>query len=122
MAVRHCIQRFVDKLNRFFRKYQQRQNKDTIASYEDKPEIQEVSKIYTDTWDKIIFKEILKKYTANGKEILLMNPDFEGIEFIEPIKDNEGKYTEHFHLEEVEKNIITVYEKIKSSALSFDKN
>lgn len=87
---------------------------------EDKPEIQEVTDTYTDTWDKIVQKEILKRYTASGKEIFVMNPEFEGIGFVEPIKGDEEKYNENFHLEDVEKDIVTVYENIKTQVLGFD--
>jgi len=89
---------------------------------ETKSELQEVFETYTDTWDKIVQLEILKEYTANGKTIFTMNPDFEDIGFIEPPKEEETeeKYTENFHLEDVEKHITTIYGKIKSQMLGLD--
>jgi predicted transport protein len=90
---------------------------------ENKPELQEVFETYTDTWDKIVQVEILKEYTANGKTIFTMNPDFEDIGFIEPPTEEEGtqeKYTENFHLEDVEKGVAAVYGKIKTQMLKLD--
>ena len=88
---------------------------------EDKPEIQEVSNTYTDTWDKIVKVEILKQYKANGETIFAMNPDFEDIGFTEPpVQEAEERYTEAFHLEDVEKGIVSVYESIKNEMLRID--
>ena len=89
---------------------------------ENKPELQEVFETYTDTWDKIVQLEILKEYTANGKTIFTMNPDFEDIGFIESPEEDETekKYTENFHLEDVEKDIVAVYERIKGQVLELD--
>jgi len=90
---------------------------------DNKKELQEVFETYTDTWDKIVQLEILKEYTAEGKTIFTMNPDFEDIGFIEPPEEEEEieeKYTENFHLEDVEKNIVTVYGKIKAQMLGLD--
>jgi hypothetical protein len=50
-----------------------------------KPELQEVFETYTDTWYKMVNLEILKEYIANGKKIFTINPDFEDIEFAEPM-------------------------------------
>lgn len=125
------------ELNEEFKKYLGKKEiykalKDTIENSqnillvldENKQELQEVSETYTDTWDKIVQVEILKEYTANGKEIFTMNPDFEDIGFVEPPKEEEieEKYTENFHLEDVEKDIIAVYEKIKNQILKLDSN
>ena len=48
-----------------------------------KPELQEVFETYTDTWDKMVKFEILKRYTANNKMIFMLNPDFQNIGFVE---------------------------------------
>jgi hypothetical protein len=52
---------------------------------ENKPELQDLFETYTDTWYKMVSVEILKEYTANGKKIFTINPDFEDIEFAEPM-------------------------------------
>jgi predicted transport protein len=89
---------------------------------DNKRELQEVFETYTDTWDKIVQLEILKEYTAEGKTIFTMNPDFEDIGFIEPPEEEEAeeKYTENFHLEDVEKNIVAVYGRIKAQMQGLD--
>lgn len=46
---------------------------------------------YTDTWDKIVKIEILKQYSANEKTIFTLNPDFEDIELVEPLAQEEIK-------------------------------
>jgi predicted transport protein len=89
-----------------------------------KPELQEVFETYTDTWDKMVKFEILKRYTANNKMIFMLNPDFQNIGFVEsPTQKESGKiYTEYFHTEDVEKNIVAIYEKIKDAILALDPN
>ncbi len=89
---------------------------------ENKPELQEVFETYTDTWDKIVKVEILKQYTANKKSIFTLNPDFENIDFIEPVSSEEveEKYSENFHTEDAEENISSTYEKIKNAVLKMD--
>ena len=93
---------------------------------ENKPELQEVSETYTDTWGKMVKVEILKRYTSNGKVIFIMNPSFEEMELVEPtIEEEAGKeypeeYTESYHLEDVEKNVKAIYEKIKNTMIKLD--
>jgi len=89
---------------------------------ENKPELQEVFETYTDTWDKIVKVEVLKQYTTNKKIIFTLNPDFENIDFIEPVEDEEreGKYSESFHTEGVEQTVISIYEKIKDTNLKIN--
>ena len=87
-----------------------------------KLELQEVLETYTDTWDKMVRVEVLKQYTANNKEIFTLNPDFEDIGFIEPIASEEvaEKYSEKYHLDGVEQNISSLYEKIKTAMIQLD--
>lgn len=94
---------------------------------DNKPEMQEVFETYTDTWDKIVKVEILKQYTANHEIIFTMNPDFEEIGLVEPLtteeqteEGTERTYTESYHLQDVSKNIATVYEKVKTAMLRLD--
>jgi len=91
---------------------------------ENKPELQEVFETYTDTWDKMVKVEILKQYESNGEAIFTLTPDFQEIPFIElpTEEEREGIYTESYHLEGVEKKIISVYEKIKNGILNLDSN
>lgn len=93
---------------------------------DNKPEMQEVFETYTDTWDKMVKVEILKRYTADEKTIFTMNPDFEEIGLVElPTEEGEvqeAKYTENYHLEDVDRNIVSIYEKIKTAMLRLDSN
>ncbi|MBI2542008.1 hypothetical protein HYV80_04830 [Candidatus Woesearchaeota archaeon] len=93
-----------------------------IVIDENKPEFEEVMETYTDTWDKIVKVEILKQYSANNKSIFTLNPDFEDIGLIEPSyqEETEDKYTESFHTENVEQNVISIYDKIKESIIKID--
>jgi predicted transport protein len=92
---------------------------------DNKPEMQEVIETYTDTWDKMVKVEILKQYTADEKTIFTMNPDFEMGLVEPPIEEGETaqeKYTENYHLEDVDSNIVSIYEKIKNALLRLDSN
>lgn len=93
-----------------------------IVIDENKPEFQEVMTTYTDSWDKMVKIEILKQYTADNKTIFTLNPDFEDISFIEPSyqEETEDRYTESFHLDGVEQNIKSIFEKIKENILNID--
>jgi sugar-specific transcriptional regulator TrmB len=92
---------------------------------DNKPELQEIFETYTDTWDRMVKVEILKQYTANGKTIFTMNPDFEDIGFVEPPTqetEDQERYTESFHLEDVEKNTASAYGSIKNAMIKLDPN
>ena len=88
--------------------------------------MKEVFETYTDTWDKIVKVEVLKRYTNNEKTIFTMHPDFEDIELIEtPTKtegEDEERYTEIYHLKDIGSNIISIYNKIKQAMLTIDSN
>lgn len=92
---------------------------------ENKPEMQEVFDTYTDTWDKMVKVEILKQYTTEERAIFTMNPDFEEIGIIEPPIVEEGtggeeRYSENYHLEDISKNVVAIYERIKAEMLRID--
>jgi len=90
---------------------------------ENKSELQEILKTSTD-WDKMVKVEILKQYTANKKSIFTLNPNFEDIDFIEPVSSEEAeeRYSEKYHTGNVEQKISSTYEKIKSAILKMDAN
>jgi predicted transport protein len=135
----HSFIRANDQLEQEFKKYLGKREiykalKDVIENSQnimivlddDKPEMQEVFDTYTDTWDKIVKVEILKQYTTKTETIFTLNPDFEDIALIEePTKQTERegqieKYTEAFHLDGVNLNIVKIYEAIKISATKID--
>lgn len=91
----------------------------------EKQELQEVFDTYTDTWDKLVKVEILKKYEGKGNIIFSLSPDFENIDLIEPVSSEEEqdeKYTEEYHLDGVEEKIKIIYEKIKNFIIKIDSN
>jgi predicted transport protein len=90
----------------------------------EKEEIYELMKTYTDTWDKMVTVEILKQYTCENEIIFTLDPDFEEIEFIKPIlqNDSENTYSENFHIEGIDQKIVNLYEQIKESVLMFNPN
>ncbi len=90
---------------------------------ENKPEFEETSDTITE-WARLVKTEILKQYTANGKVIFALNPDFENIDIVEPLahEESEEKYTENFHIEGINENTQSLYRKIKEEILKIDSN
>ena len=84
---------------------------------ENKPEFQETADTITQ-WDQFVKVEILKKYTANDKNIFVLNPDFGEISF--EAEESGTIYDEHYHLDGVNPPIISAYNKIKDSILKID--
>jgi hypothetical protein len=68
-----------------------------------KPELEDVTETYTDTWGKIVQVEILKQYKANDKTIFTLNPDFENIGFNEPAKEEDEQADDEERLSNLEK-------------------
>jgi len=125
------------KLEEEFKEYLEKKEiykwiKDTIENSqnillvidENKPEFQEIFETYTDTWGKLVKVGILKVFTANKKIIFSLNPDFETIGLAEAVSISEEAqtYTEQYHLEDVDKNMISIYEKIKEYINKLDAN
>ena len=96
-----------------------------IVLDDEKPEMQEVFDTYTETWDKMVKVEILKQYSANDQTIFTINPDFEEIDIVDRATEQESdsagdKYTENYHLENTEQEIVSAYYSVKNGVLSFD--
>jgi len=97
---------------------------------EEKPEFDEIMNTYTDTWDKFVIIEILKKYSLNGNDIFVLNPDFpekELAEIGEEVEDEKGKeeitkYTESYHLEGTSPLVQDIYLKIKGFMWSLNES
>ena len=84
---------------------------------ENKPELEDVSETYTDTWGKIVQVEILKQYKAKDKTIFTMNPDFEDIGFTEPPKEDNEDDNERVNKLTAEKQFFNlVLDELKSKA------
>jgi predicted transport protein len=77
----------------------------------DMPELPEIVKTYTDTWGKIVKLTLLKEYCNNTESIISLTPEFENLESVDIIsdEDNTNPYTENYHLEGVSPEIKEVY-------------
>ncbi|HAV92496.1 TPA: hypothetical protein DCW38_04870 [candidate division WOR-3 bacterium] len=92
----------------------------------DKKELPEIQKTYSDTWDKLV--KILKvNYYMNGQDkIFSIMPDFENIDytFIQEGKDEEdydAKYTEKYHLDGVNDEIEKSFKLLKERLIRENK-
>src|SRR3989344_4326552 len=92
----------------------------------EKPELEEILKTYTDTWDKFVIVEIFTKYGLEDNKVLLLEPDFLQKELLHEIEDEEKEkiinYTESYHLEGSDKLIIHIYTTIKNYLLKIDQD
>lgn len=92
----------------------------------EKKELPEITETYTDTWGKMVKVAILKEYIGNDSQvspIFTLSPDFENIENIDIVTDNNDErilktaYTEQFHLEDINENTLSIYTKLKEQLL-----
>lgn len=88
----------------------------------DKKELPEITKTYTDTWGKIVKVSLLKEHIHNSESIISLTPEFENIEtvdFTEEPEETTTPYTEDYHLEDISIEIKEVYKKLQKAL--FDK-
>ena len=84
----------------------------------DKKEMPEITKTYTDTWGKIVKVTLLKEYVNNGESIISLTPEFENIDtvdFTEEAEETSTPYTEDYHLEDVSPETKDIYSTLKNS-------
>jgi predicted transport protein len=84
----------------------------------DKKELPEITKTYTDTWGKIVKVTLLKEYTNNGESIISLTPEFENIDtvdFTEEAEETSTPYTEDYHLEGVSRETKNIYSILKNA-------
>ena len=84
----------------------------------DKKELPEITKTYTDTWGKIVKVSFLKEYIHNGESIISLTPEFENIDavdFTEKPDDTSNPYSEEYHLENVNEDVKEVYFHIRKA-------
>ncbi|MBU2576769.1 MAG: hypothetical protein KKF50_03535 [Nanoarchaeota archaeon] len=92
----------------------------------EKPEIEEAQRVYTDTWDKLVIPEILSVYKKENKEVFILEPDFSEKELIieseETQKEPEMRinYTENYHFNEINPSIVSLYQEIKEFVLNLN--
>lgn len=87
-----------------------------------KPELGEVVETYTDTWDKYVRIEVLKKYAIEDDYLLTLTPDFVETSILELEEKSEvlDKYTVEFHTEYKDENIKELYDYIVSQMMRLD--
>lgn len=86
----------------------------------DKKELPEIIKTYTDTWGKIVKVSLLKEYVHNGESIISLTPEFENIEAVDFTEESEEvstPYTEDYHLEDVSLETKEIYYVIKNALI-----
>jgi predicted transport protein len=92
----------------------------------EKRELPEITETYADTWGKMVKVAILKEYIANGNNrnsIFSLSPDFENIENIDIVTENQGEqkekstYSEQFHLEDIIADTLAIYNELKEKLL-----
>jgi len=92
----------------------------------EKKELPEITETYTDTWGKLVKVAILKEYVSKNKQgnsIYTLSPDFENIENIDIVSENEttenakAVYTEQFHLDGISEETFEIYTTIKTRLL-----
>jgi hypothetical protein len=90
-------------------------------------ELQEITDTYTDTWGKLVKFIEIAKYTSSDDYIYTITPDFDTIQYFEPLANPEKNsieegiiYTEDFHLEGVTESTRSLYYRIKKITLRID--
>ena len=86
----------------------------------DKKELPEIIKTYTDTWGKIVKVSFLKEYIHNSESIISLTPEFENIDAVDFTEEPEEKanpYTENYHLEGVSDEIKEVYIQLRKKLI-----
>ncbi len=92
----------------------------------EKKELPEITETYTDTWGKMVKVAILKEYKTNGSNensIFSLSPDFENIENIDIVSENQDEqkeksaYSEQFHIEDIKEDTLATYNELKEKLL-----
>lgn len=92
----------------------------------EKKELPEITETYTDTWGKMVKVAILKEYKTNGSNensIFSLSPDFENIENIDIVSENQDEqkeksaYSEQFHIEDIKEDTLAIYNELKEKLL-----
>jgi hypothetical protein len=87
-----------------------------------KPEFEEITDTYTDTWGKMVSIQIVNHFQRNTDNILMVEPPFQNLKFGDavtpsPEKENleSSKYTQDFHLQSRPPEIIEIYKKLQQT-------
>lgn len=90
---------------------------------DNKKELPEIIETYTDTWGKMVKTTIIKEFKNKDESIFHVSPDFENIETIDIVenedeKENKKVFDENFHLSGVNEEVKKIYTHIKEELSS----
>lgn len=94
----------------------------------EKKELPEIIETYSDTWGKMVKLLLVKKFVNGDDFVFSIHPNFEDIEYsfgeggIDQTGSEDVKYSEEFHLENVDDKVKEVYSKMKKEILKLNKN
>lgn len=100
-----------------------------LVSDDEITELGEIKETYTDTWGKMVLDIRVNKYSNGSDTIYTLNPEYETLQLVDDLfmdtetKPNGGSrstITEKQHLDAVTPNCRTIYETLKSIAISID--
>lgn len=88
------------------------------------PELPEIIDTYTDTWGKMVRVIEIQKFINEQDVIYHIEPDFETIQYLETSENNnnevEEKYSEEFHLTNVNQSVKDIYYQLKTVVQKID--
>jgi len=87
-----------------------------------KPELPDIMDTYSDTWGKMVKIITIKQFTSNGDAIFSVSPEFDAIEYSDPLTGTSTDpeptgVSEEFHLEGVDDTVKEIYRTIKDRML-----
>lgn len=100
-----------------------------LVSDDEIVELGEIKETHTDTWGKLVLDIRVNKYSNESDTIYTLDPEYETLQLVDdPYMDKETKpdvgnratITEKQHLDAVTPNCQTIYETLKSIAISID--
>lgn len=90
-----------------------------------KPEFEEIINTYTDTWGKMVRVQIVNHFVRGQHSIITVEPPFENLPFedaLSPSPEKEttkaSQYTEEFHLQNRQPEVVEIYEKLKQEFIN----
>ena len=88
----------------------------------EKNEIGEISKVYSDTWGKMVKHIVIRKYSDGKDTIYHLEPDFDVLEIIgdEKLIPEKALYDETHHTAGVSENVVSIYSELKKRILEIN--
>jgi predicted transport protein len=90
----------------------------------EKPDIADISEVYTDTWGKMVKHIVLKKYSDGNESVYHLEPDLEILEIVgdEQAPEGKTKYDEAHHTDGINDTIVSIYRELKDRVLKINPN